>query len=172
MVKANPPSRSSVSTSGLVVSVLFIALATYLEGVTENGPIGLFVHDRGSVESGLRSIGVTMEIMRYSDAESFPFGHLAIRDMTPALFTTATFSEVEVPIGAENPPYAALANDKVYAGVSGEIEFNIDEERVRLRRGDVLVIHRGENYSYHNGGYEMGRLFLIQVPPQGGTGAA
>ena len=60
MVKANPPSRSSVSTSGLMVSVLFIALATYLEGVTENGPIGLIMHDRGSVESGLHSIGVTM----------------------------------------------------------------------------------------------------------------
>ena len=108
-----------------------------------------------------------MEIKRYRDAESFPFGHLTVRDLTPALFTQATMTEVEVPIGAENPPYAAPANDKVYVGVSGEIEFSIDGGATRLGPGDVLVIHRGETYSYHNGGYEMGRLFVIQVPPEG-----
>ena len=105
-----------------------------------------------------------MEIKRYRDAESFEFGHLVIRDMTPPAFDIATFSEVEVPIGAVNPPYAAPANDKVYIGAAGEIEFNIDGEAVRLRRGDVLVIHKGEQYRYHNGGYELGRLFLMQLP--------
>jgi len=106
-----------------------------------------------------------VEIKRYGDAEAFPFGHLTIRDMTPRLFTQATLSEIEVPIGADNPPYAAPTNDKVYVGVSGEIEFKIDGEIARLRRGDVLVIHRNEKYSYHNGGYETGRLLVIQVPP-------
>ena len=106
-----------------------------------------------------------MEIKRYRDAESFPFGNLSIRDMTPGLFTQATLSEVEVPIGADNPPFAAPANDKVYVGVSGEIEFKIEGQTTRVRRGDVLVVHQGEQYSYHNGGYQMGRLFLIQVPP-------
>ena len=106
-----------------------------------------------------------MEIKRYREAESIHFGHLTIRDMTPGLFTRATLSEIEVPIGADNPPYAAPANDKVYVGVSGEIEFKIDGESARLRRGDVLIVHQGEQYSYHNGGYEMGRLLVIQVPP-------
>jgi quercetin dioxygenase-like cupin family protein len=107
-----------------------------------------------------------LEIKRYRDAETFPFGHLTIRDLTPELFSSATMSVVEVPIGAENPPYAAPTNDKVYVGVSGDIEFNIDGESTRLRRGDVLVVHVGEKYGYHNGGYELGRLFLIQVPPE------
>lgn len=105
-----------------------------------------------------------MELKRYDDAESFPFGNLIVRDMTPSLFEQASFSEIEVPIGADNPPYAAAANDKVYIGVSGEVEFKIDGIAKRLRPGDVLVIERGEQYQYHNGGYEMGRLFLIQVP--------
>lgn len=105
-----------------------------------------------------------MKLKRYKETESIPFGHLTIRDMTPGLFTRATMTEVEVPVGADNPPYATLTNDKVYVGVSGEIEFNIDGEAVRLRRGDVLVINQGEQYRYHNGGYELGRLFVIQVP--------
>lgn len=107
-----------------------------------------------------------MDIKRYGDSESFPFGHLVIRDMTPESFSQATFSEVEVPIGADNPPYAAPAKDKVYIGVSGDIEFNIGDRSVRVRRGDVLVIEHGEQYRYHNGGYEMGRLFVVQVPPE------
>ena len=73
-----------------------------------------------------------MEIKKYGTAESFPFGYLTIRDMTPTLFTSATMTEVEVPVGAENPPYAALANDKVYVGVTGEIEFSIDGDATRL----------------------------------------
>ena len=105
-----------------------------------------------------------MELKRYRDAESFPFGNLVVRDMTPALFDVATFSEVEVPIGADNPPYAAESNDKVYIGVTGEIEFTVGDESIRIGPGDMLVIHAGEAFRYHNGGYAPGRLFVIQVP--------
>ncbi len=105
-----------------------------------------------------------MELLRYEDARSFPFGHLVVRDMTPASFERLSLAEVEVPIGADNPPYAAAGNDKVYVGIAGDIEFSIEGEPVRVTRGDVLVIRSGEQFSYHNGGYEMGRLFLLQVP--------
>ena len=110
-----------------------------------------------------------MDVKRYNDAESFSFGHLVIRDMTPDTVNQAIFSEVEVPVGADNPPYASPGKDKVYVGASGEIEFNVDGESVRVRRGDVLVIQPDETYSFHNGGYEMGRLFLIQMPPASAT---
>jgi len=110
-----------------------------------------------------------MKLRRYAATEVIPFGHLSIRDMTPDLFTSATMTEVEVPVGADNPPYAALSNDKVYVGVNGDIEFNVEGETVRVRRGDVLVINRGEQYRFHNGGYELGRLFVIQVPGTSGT---
>ena len=110
-----------------------------------------------------------MELKRYRDTASMQFGNLAIRDMTPSLFDVATFTEIEVPIGADNPPYAALANDKVYVGVTGDIEFTIGDESVRLGPGDVLVVHAGESYRYHNGGYAPGRLFVIQVPGEPGV---
>lgn len=105
-----------------------------------------------------------MEITRYAEAGSFPFGHLVIRDMTPASFDRLSLAEIEVPIGADNPPFAAAANDKVYVGITGDVEFVVDGAPVRVARGDVLVVRSGEQYSYHNGGYEMGRLFLLQVP--------
>ncbi|NIV55349.1 MAG: cupin domain-containing protein [Actinobacteria bacterium] len=104
-----------------------------------------------------------MEIKRYAEAASFSFGNLVVRDVTPESFERFTLAEIEVPIGADNPPYAAAGKDKVYVGISGEIEFVIDGAPVRVTRGDVLVVRAGEQYSYHNGGYEMGRLFLLQV---------
>jgi mannose-6-phosphate isomerase-like protein (cupin superfamily) len=105
-----------------------------------------------------------VEINRYADAVTFPIGHLTVRDMTPDSFGSLSLAEVEVPIGADNPPYAAADKDKVYIGITGDIEFVIDGTSTRVARGDVLVIRTGEQYSYHNGGYEMGRLFLIQAP--------
>jgi mannose-6-phosphate isomerase-like protein (cupin superfamily) len=104
-----------------------------------------------------------VEVKRHEEAESFAFGHLVVRDMTPATFDRLSLAEVEVPIGAENPPFAGAGNEKVYVGISGEIEFSVDGSSVRIARGDVLVIRQGEQYSYHNGGYEEGRLFLVQV---------
>ena len=105
-----------------------------------------------------------MELKRYVDAESFQFGNLVVRDMTPSMFDVATFTDVEVPIGADNPPYATEVNEKVYVGVTGIIEFAIGDEAVRVGPGDVLVVHAGEEFRYHNGGYAPGRLFVIQVP--------
>jgi mannose-6-phosphate isomerase-like protein (cupin superfamily) len=105
-----------------------------------------------------------MELKRYADSMSFPFGHLVIRDMTPDSFARLSLAEVEVPIGADNPPFAAADKDKVYVGITGEIEFVVGGDSARVARGDVLVVRSGEHYSYHNGGYEMGRLLLLQVP--------
>ena len=105
-----------------------------------------------------------MELKSYSDASAVPFGHLQIRDLTPDGLAVASMAEVEVPIGAENPPFASADKKKVYVGGTGEIEFNIEGAIVRVRRGDVLLIEAGEAYSYHNGGYELGRLLLLQIP--------
>jgi len=52
----------------------------------------------------------------------------------------------------------------LYVGITGDIEFRTGDETARVRRGDVLVVRSGERYAYHNGGYEMGRLLVLQVP--------
>lgn len=105
-----------------------------------------------------------MELRRYADAAKFPFGHLVVRDLTPAGFERLSVAEVEVPIGADNPPFAAAYEDKVYVGITGEIAFVVGADTIRVGRGDVLVVRAGEQYSYHNGGYEKGRLLVLQIP--------
>jgi mannose-6-phosphate isomerase-like protein (cupin superfamily) len=110
-----------------------------------------------------------MEHRSHDTAGSFRFGNLTIRDVTPGVLPELSLIEVDVPIGADNPPFAAADKKKVYVGVSGEIEFDVGDERVRVRSGDVLLVEPGEAYSYHNGGYEPGRLLLLQMP--GTTGS-
>jgi len=71
---------------------------------------------------------------------------------------------VEVPIGAEHPPFAEQRKEKIYVGLEGQVEFTCEGETARVGPGDILVFTGGEQYSYHNGGYEPGRLLVLQRP--------
>lgn len=105
-----------------------------------------------------------MELKKYDAEAPFPFGTLAVRDMTPTTFTSLSMAVVEVPIGAEHPPFAEQRKEKIYVGLEGEVAFTCEGETVLVRRGDVLVFSGGEQYSYHNGGYQPGRLLVLQRP--------
>lgn len=105
-----------------------------------------------------------MELKKLSGEDPFPFGTLTVRDMTPETFTQLSMGVVEVPIGGEHPPFAEQRKEKIYVGMSGEISFTCDGETVRVGPGDVLVFSGGEQYSYHNGGYEPGQLLVLQRP--------
>lgn len=105
-----------------------------------------------------------MELKTYDNEAPIPFGTLSVTDMTPTTFTRLSMAVVEVPIGAEHPPFAEQRNEKIYVGLNGQIEFTCDGETARVGPGDVLVFSGGEQYSYHNGGYEPGRLLVLQRP--------
>ncbi len=105
-----------------------------------------------------------MELKPYEDIAPFPFGTLTVRDMTPETFTRLSMAVVEVPIGAEHPPFAEQRKEKIYVGLQGEVQFTCEGETVLVGHGDVLVFSPGEHYSYHNGGYEPGRLLVLQRP--------
>ena len=105
-----------------------------------------------------------MELRTYDGVEPFPFGNLTVRDMTPETFTRLSMAVVEVPIGAEHPPFAEQRKEKIYVGLQGEVQFTCEGETALLNPGDVLVFDPGEQYSYHNGGYEPGRLLVLQRP--------
>ena len=110
-----------------------------------------------------------MELKTLRDADAFPFGNLTVRDMTPATFTRLSVAVVDVPIGAENPPFAEQRKEKIYVGLEGEIQFTCDGETALVGPGDVLVFAGGEQYSYHNGGYQPGRLLVLQRPNRDAT---
>lgn len=105
-----------------------------------------------------------MEFKRYADAAPFTFADFELRELTPTAFTAASFAEVVVPIGSDRTPRVSEKDHRMYVGLVGDIEFKVDGEVIRLAPGDVLHIDKGEEYGFHNGGYEEGRLLLIRVP--------
>lgn len=105
-----------------------------------------------------------MEFKSYEEQVSFPFGTLTVRDMTPGSFTELSMGVVEVPIGGEHPPFAEQRKDKTYVGLRGVVQFTSAGRTTLVHPGDVLVFDGGEQYSYHNGGYEPARLLVIQRP--------
>jgi mannose-6-phosphate isomerase-like protein (cupin superfamily) len=107
---------------------------------------------------------VDVELKSYDEAAPFPFGNLTVRDMTPESFTQLSMATVEVPIGADNPPFAEQRKEKIYVVLEGEVEFTSGGESALAGPGDVLVLSGGEKYSYHNGGYVPARLLVLQRP--------
>lgn len=105
-----------------------------------------------------------MELKKYNDEAPFPFGTLSVTDMTPTTFTELSVGVVEVPIGGEHPPFAEQRKEKTYVGLRGEVQFTSEGETALVSPGDLLVFRGGEQYSYHNGGYEPGQLLVLQRP--------
>ncbi len=105
-----------------------------------------------------------MELKKLEDEAPFPFGTLSVRDMTPDTFTRLSMGVVEVRIGGEHPPFAEERKEKIYVGLRGEVLFTCAGQTVLVKTGDVLVFSPGEQYSYHNGGYESAQLLVLQRP--------
>ena len=105
-----------------------------------------------------------MELKRYADAAPFIFGDFELRELTPDTYSGSSFAEVIVPIGADRTPRVSEKDHRMYVGLVGDIEFEVDGEVFRIGPGDVLHIDKGETYGFHNGGYQEGRLLLIRVP--------
>lgn len=105
-----------------------------------------------------------MELKRYADITPFEYGDIQLRELTPSVFTLASFAEVVLPIGVERSERQSAKDHRIYLCLRGEIEFTVEGETLRLGVGDVLHIDKGETYRFHNGGYEEGRLFLLRVP--------
>lgn len=113
-----------------------------------------------------------MELKRYSDATPFVFGDFELRELTPDAYSGSSFAEVIVPIGADRTPRVSEKDHRMYVGLVGDIEFRVDDAVFHLGPGDVLHIDKGEEYGFHNGGYEEGRVLLLRVPGPALPGAA
>lgn len=105
-----------------------------------------------------------MELIRRDEVEPFEFADITLRELTPKAFDLGSIAEVTVPMGAVRPARVNRKTHRIYHCLQGEIEFTVDGRTLRLRPGDVLHIAEGEEYGFHNGGYEEGCLLLIRVP--------
>lgn len=106
----------------------------------------------------------TMEIKRYADAAAFEFADFTLRELGPDAVTEASMAEIFLPIGSDRPPRISRKQHRIYVCLAGEIEFSVEGQALRLTPGDTLYIAQGEQYGFHNGGYEDGRLLLIRMP--------
>ena len=105
-----------------------------------------------------------MELKRYADAPPFEFGDFVVRELSPDVFSIGSVAEIIVPMGAERTARISEKTHRMYVVVAGDIEFRVAGETFRAGPGDTIHIASGEEYGFHNGGYEDGRLLLIRVP--------
>ena len=105
-----------------------------------------------------------MERKRYTDAAPFEFGDFVVRELSPDAFTIGSVAEIIVPIGADRTQRVSEKTHRMYVVMTGDIEFRVAGETFRATAGDTVHIASGEEYGFHNGGYEEGRLLLIRVP--------
>lgn len=105
-----------------------------------------------------------MEHKRYADAAPFEFGDFVVRELSGDAFSVGSIAEIMVPMGAERTSRVSEKTHRMYVVVTGDIEFRVAGETFRAGPGDTVHIASGEEYGFHNGGYEHGRLLLIRVP--------
>ena len=106
-----------------------------------------------------------MTHIRYRDAEPFDFRGLTIRELTPKGLDAASLAEIEVPSRASHQTARSIRSDKVYYCTQGTILFRVAGREIRLDAGDLLLIPKGDWFSYRNDSSEIGKLFLVHIPP-------
>ena len=105
-----------------------------------------------------------MHITRYEETKPYQFADLWLREVSPDVMAAGSIAEVTMPIGVERRSRVSQKLDRVYVGLSGEVQFTVDGETVLIGNGDVIHIARGEEYGYVNGGQEEARLLLFRSP--------
>ena len=100
-----------------------------------------------------------------STADVFDFYGLTICELTPGGMTRASVAEILVPPGAAHPQARSVRSDKLYVGLSGAVDFDLEDGPVRLAAGDTLAIACGHWFAYANHTDQDARLLLIHVPP-------
>lgn len=105
-----------------------------------------------------------MELTRYDKAERYQFADLWVRELAPDAMQSGSLAEITVPKGASRPSRVSQKVDRVYVCLAGEVEFTVNGEVVRLEPYDVIHIASGEEYGFHNGGFEDARLLLFRSP--------
>ena len=106
-----------------------------------------------------------MTHIRYPEAEPFDFRGLTIRELTPEGLDAASFAEIEVPSGASHQTARSIRSDKVYLCTQGKLLFRVAGREIRLDAGDLLLIPKGDWFSYRNDTNQIARLFLVHIPP-------
>jgi SAM-dependent methyltransferase/ribosomal protein S18 acetylase RimI-like enzyme/mannose-6-phosphate isomerase-like protein (cupin superfamily) len=105
-----------------------------------------------------------MTHVSYSAIVPFDFQGLQIRELTPAQLQSVSVAEIEVAPGAKHETARSTRSDKLYVCIEGKLSFRVEDEPVSLEPRDLLLIRKGEWFSYRNDGEQPARLILIYIP--------
>ena len=89
-----------------------------------------------------------MTHISYRNVTPFNFMGLQIRELTPDGLVSASVAEVEIAPGAKHETARSTRSDKLYVCIEGGISFRIEERDIKLELRDLLLIRRGEWFSY------------------------
>ncbi len=106
-----------------------------------------------------------MSYISYGKVTPFNFMGLQIRELTPDGLVSASVAEVEIAPGAKHETARSIRSDKLYVCVEGGISFRVEARDIKLEPRDVLLIRRGEWFSYHNENDTVSGVILIHIPP-------
>lgn len=105
-----------------------------------------------------------MQISRYNEIRPYQFADLWLRELSPDAMAAGSIAEVTLPIGVERRSRVSQKVDRVYVGLSGDVQFTVDGQTFLVGVGDVVHIAQGEEYGFFNGGQEEARLLLFRSP--------
>ncbi len=106
-----------------------------------------------------------MSHILYSNVTPFDFMGLQIRELTPDGLVSASVAEVEIAPGVQHETARSIRSDKLYVCIEGGISFRVEERDIKLEPRDLLLIRRGEWFSYHNDNDTVSRVIVIHIPP-------
>ena len=95
----------------------------------------------------------------------FDFHGLKITDFGPPQSDSASLAVIDVPPGAKHPKARSTKSDKFYFCLEGPVSFVVEKQEVSLQTSDLLVISKGEWFSYSNPADKQAKLLLVHVPP-------
>lgn len=74
-------------------------------------------------------------------------------------------SETTVPVGDTGPPLHMHQNeDEGFYIVSGELTFIINNQEVKLKKGDYLNIEKGEEHTWRNDSQNETKMLIVFTP--------
>ena len=93
------------------------------------------------------------------------FEGLKISDYTERMGGSASAAVIDVAPGVRHRTARSSISDKFYFCLHGRVSFRVGERAIILQAQDLLVVHRGEWFTYNNETDQHVRLLLVHVPP-------
>jgi len=103
--------------------------------------------------------------IRRSEAQPLASGDLQIWAYRSERQQGASIALVQAKPGAVHSRARSTRSDKYYYVLNGLVEFQVGQIAYWLTQGDLLIIPKGEWFSYRNSGPEMATLLLVHTPP-------